>query len=50
MKLEFRQEDETQANNYKAMQKVMNVKGGVHRVEQSTFIGSFYVPDTVLNK
>lgn len=33
MKLEFRQEGETQANNYKAMWKVMNVKGDVYRVK-----------------
>lgn len=32
-KLEFRQEGETQANNYKAMWKVMNVKGDVCRVK-----------------
>lgn len=50
MKLEFRQEGETQANNYKAMWKVMNVKGDVYRVKQSTFITSFQVPGTGLNK
>lgn len=48
--IRIRQEGETQANNYKAMWKVMTVKGDVYRVKQSTFITSFQVPGTGLNR